>query len=65
MEESEKKCMIVLLQETMTKLGMDQRPPMPQDGRSYIWSNEMKSWVDISPKTKHLVTFIRVGRKDG
>lgn len=65
MEESEKRRLVDLLQKTMTKLGMDLRPPMPQDGRSYVWSDALNSWVDISPKTRHLVTFIRVGRKDG
>lgn len=42
---------------------MKTKPPAPQTGRDYIWVEQLNSWVDTTPKQKHLVTFVRVGKE--
>jgi hypothetical protein len=35
------------------------RPPKPDTGREYIWSEIAKEWIDVTPKTKNIVRFVR------
>lgn len=34
------------------------RPPKPDTGREYIWSEIAKEWIDVTPKTKNIVRFV-------
>ena len=43
----------------MTDTKKDKKPPQPQTGRQYIWSYLSKEWIDITPKTKNIVRFVR------
>jgi len=43
---------------------VEEIPPAPQDGRKYVWVEEMNSWFDISPKENDTVKFVRIGEKN-
>lgn len=33
--------------------------PMPQDGRIYVWFEEIQEWFDVGEKTENVVVFIK------
>jgi hypothetical protein len=37
---------------------------MPETGRTYVWVEMSETWVDVSPKEKDLVTFIKIVKEE-
>jgi hypothetical protein len=37
----------------------NERPPKPDNDREYVWFDIINEWIDVTPKTKNIVRFIR------
>lgn len=64
MDDNDKDRLFLLYHEILNKTTKKEKPTMPDDGRRYVWLEESSTWVDASPKKRHLVTFIRVSKND-
>lgn len=63
MEDNDKERLFLLYHELLNKFGTDKNTSTSDD-RHIVWLEEFNTWIDVSPKKRHLVTFIRVGSKD-